>query len=797
MLAQRSIRWNVCKLWEGHDRVRLLLVIEHFQGLISLLRRSYVTTQVDANRAKIRMIHDNTELTVSEDEATRAEEEVKRRLLTSKRLSLVVDLDQTIIHATVDPTVAEWQKDPENPNYEALKDVKAFQLVDDGPGGRGTWYYIKMRPGLKQFLEEVSKLYELHIYTMGTRAYAQHIAELVDPDRKIFGDRILSRDESGSLVAKNLQRLFPVDTNMVVVIDDRGDVWNWNPNLIKVTQFSFFIGIGDINSSFLPKRQPKIRAVPKPPKIEAEAPKEESVGGPSIAEPDTAPQSPPEKQQPDDKNGAPETPATALEQLVAMGGGDNPATLQEQTAKQDEALNAQLQERPLMQMQQKLDAEDESDSESEKPRHHLLNNNDNELYHLERSLRKVHTEFFNAYASRMADAKGGRLAEIRGAASASKKPQPSANLDLALIPDIKVIMPSIKMRALASVVIVFSGVIPLDIDVHSAEISVWARSFGARIQDKISGKTTTHVVAARNRTAKVRQAVRRGKGRIKVVSFQWLMDSIIQWTKLDETPYLLKTEAEDLGRPLPGEEDEILSESEEVSSTHDTDTDANNTENEESTFYNNGTAEGPTRQRLRLNIKPPPAQATTSPYINGTTTTTAVPPTDPAAMSAPPANPDQEDSESLSAFDPTDLAEVDRSPVGGTDADWKSMHDEMAEFLGSEAGSDDSDSDSERSRSGSRSRSRSVSLTRRPKRVREEDDEEAGDIGSQDNSPAKKKAKSGLATEVAQDGDDEDGKENEGEGDGDDPDDDDLEREIEKDLAEGPEEEDEEDGGKG
>lgn len=34
---------------------------------------------------------------------------------------------------------------------------------------------------------------------------------------------------------------------MVVVLDDRGDVWNWCSNLIKVHPYNFFIGIGDIN----------------------------------------------------------------------------------------------------------------------------------------------------------------------------------------------------------------------------------------------------------------------------------------------------------------------------------------------------------------------------------------------------------------------------------------------------------------------------------------------------------------------------------------------------------------------
>jgi RNA polymerase II subunit A-like phosphatase len=33
---------------------------------------------------------------------------------------------------------------------------------------------------------------------MGTRAYAEAVCAAIDPDEKIFRDRILSRDESGS-----------------------------------------------------------------------------------------------------------------------------------------------------------------------------------------------------------------------------------------------------------------------------------------------------------------------------------------------------------------------------------------------------------------------------------------------------------------------------------------------------------------------------------------------------------------------------------------------------------------------
>ena len=117
--------------------------------------------------------------------------------MTNRKLSLIVDLDQTIIHTTVDPTVGEWmaeiERDEEeelvpptlstesestgkgkereegetttppgsprpvkrkrepNPNAEALKDVAKFTLADDPGPGQGRrkvperYYYTKPR----------------------------------------------------------------------------------------------------------------------------------------------------------------------------------------------------------------------------------------------------------------------------------------------------------------------------------------------------------------------------------------------------------------------------------------------------------------------------------------------------------------------------------------------------------------------------------------------------------------------------------------------------------------------------
>lgn len=54
------------------------------------------------------MTHSANGPTVSLEEARRIEQETAAHLLKSRKLTLIVDLDQTIVHATVDPTVGDW-----------------------------------------------------------------------------------------------------------------------------------------------------------------------------------------------------------------------------------------------------------------------------------------------------------------------------------------------------------------------------------------------------------------------------------------------------------------------------------------------------------------------------------------------------------------------------------------------------------------------------------------------------------------------------------------------------------------
>ena len=646
----------------------------------------------------------------------------------------MVDLDQTVIHATVDPTVAEWQQDENNPNHHAVKDVQSFQLTDDGPGARDCRYYIKLRPGLKDFLAHVSRLYELHIYTMGTRAYAQHIAAIVDPDRRIFGDRILSRDESGSLTVKNLQRLFPVDTKMVVIIDDRGDVWHWSDNLIKVSPYDFFVGIGDINSSFLPKK-PEIQTGPRILKLKApKLPGADPVDGAAMPESGSglAPESDMSA-----SSSAPDAPlleATAettgdvstLDRLVSMGGGADPTVLQQRATKQDEALTAQREDRPLLQKQKQLDAEDDAaaaaaaaatstgavdehdqvelSTEPVRPaRHNLLHDDDTELRYLERSLTELHRTFYDEYDRRLTKARGGRLAALRGE-KMNKKRAPRDELgDLDLVPDIKSIMPPVKRAVLDGVVLVFSGVLPLGTDIprfvsggftyaafnghwltneNRSDIALWANSFGAHVAERVN-RRTTHLIAGRSRTNKVRQAARRPH--IAIVTPQWLLHSISQWRRLGEEDYSVPIDPRDRERP-PGTTPEdsvgMLSSDENYDEDND---DPPSGSNEADNNSNVDQDEGGDD------------------------------------------NNDDDDEDDLEGVRPAEL-EGNLSPVDGffENYAWKEVDSELAEFLGSEG----EDSDRESTNSNSTQSSLSLAIGRKRKRSRSSTPSESDDFAA-------------------------------------------------------------------
>lgn len=583
----------------------------------------------DMDRAPINMVHDQTHLTVSETQAQKTENALQRRLLQHRKLSLVVDLDQTIIHACIDPTVGEWQKDPSNPNYPSVRNVKSFQL-DDGPRGvaNNCWYYIKMRPGLEDFLKKISTMYELHVYTMGTRAYAQNVARIVDPEKKLFGNRVISRDENGNMYAKSLQRLFPVSTKMVVIIDDRADVWPRNrPNLIKVSPYDFFKGIGDINSGFLPKQQDLLTSSAAT-----------TNGGLARIAPAPAP----------DKEDS-----TTVE-----------PPLEKALEEQEKTLEKQIKDRPLQALQEQQDKQDEEaerasatpendNTESTTPpppyhRHQVLQDDDRELVFLEDHLTSLHKSFFDAYEQN------------------SSSP---SSLETQSIPDVGTILTNLKSRALSGCKIVLSGIVPIGMDVYRSEIGIQVASFGAELRSSVTRDVTHLVVSSqRPRTKKVRQAIR-FLPKIKIVNQDWLAACFSEWKVVDEKPYLIE-----------GLEEAQKKLSEKVQDTEATETvsDADDTDS----------GNAPPGKKRILRLKSPPRVRFATAAVSGNDDDDDE---DDSDTGGDDDDEDGDMDDELEAFKPID-EDGQLSPIDGLKTfNWGSADEELAEFL--ESGSDDDDED--------------------------------------------------------------------------------------------------------
>uniref|UniRef100_A0A2K6PZ44 RNA polymerase II subunit A C-terminal domain phosphatase n=1 Tax=Rhinopithecus roxellana TaxID=61622 RepID=A0A2K6PZ44_RHIRO len=179
--------------------------------------------QVPLSTATVSMVHSVPELMVSSEQAELLGREDQQRLHRNRKLVLMVDLDQTLIHTT-----------EQHCQQMSNKGIIHFQL------GRGEpMLHTRLRPHCKDFLEKIAKLYELHVFTFGSRLYAHTIA----------GQSILNRTRAlePSKAGGGLN-LFPCGDSMVCIIDDREDVWKFAPNLITVKKYVYFQGTGDMNA---------------------------------------------------------------------------------------------------------------------------------------------------------------------------------------------------------------------------------------------------------------------------------------------------------------------------------------------------------------------------------------------------------------------------------------------------------------------------------------------------------------------------------------------------------------------
>ncbi|XP_074098351.1 RNA polymerase II subunit A C-terminal domain phosphatase Fcp1 isoform X2 [Cotesia typhae] len=465
------------------------------------------------SEASVPMLHSIPELKVCPELAEKIGKEDEQRLLKDRKLALLVDLDQTIVHTTNDTVPA------------IMKDVFHYQLY----GPNSPWYHTRLRPGTNHFLQEMSKMYELHICTFGARKYAHTVAALLDKEGKLFSQRILSRDECFNSVSKtaNLKALFPCGDDLVCIIDDREDVWQGCGNLVQVKPYHFFRHTGDIHAPpGLEKRDPMDQSSSPEEEIGSFDTEEQSIDtskknnengiNDNVSEEtseddkkergkeiDDVVIKSPEDSKESDKTGETSESSEPSKNKQSNENIDNKSTTKTKDQNNDGEIKSS--DVPLTDVKKS----DETEIED--------NDHDDYLLYLEDILRRVHNEFYK-------------------------------NIDNNDRKSLREIIPQVRVRVLEGLCLTFSGLVPTNHKLEQSRAYKVAVAFGAKVTQDLT-ESTTHLVAIKPGTAKANTAKKNPN--IKIVNPDWLWSCAERWEHVDERLFPLTAQARGSRVPPP------------------------------------------------------------------------------------------------------------------------------------------------------------------------------------------------------------------------------------------------------
>lgn len=160
------------------------------------------------------------------------------------RLKVVFDLDNTLLHALSRHKLMGSDLVLEDfVDFQGNPDLYRFTL----PRQKSQAYYIKFRPGVSDFIRQISAYCDVGVHTNATKEYADIVMSIIDPDRTLFGGRVVARDdETSQNDRKEMSRLFDIPPSILcdelIIVDDRRDVWDpvFDRNIVQCNFYEYF-----------------------------------------------------------------------------------------------------------------------------------------------------------------------------------------------------------------------------------------------------------------------------------------------------------------------------------------------------------------------------------------------------------------------------------------------------------------------------------------------------------------------------------------------------------------------------
>ncbi|KAL2927192.1 RNA polymerase II C-terminal domain phosphatase-like 4 [Bienertia sinuspersici] len=168
-------------------------------------------------------------LTLTKQQINQIRDENLRLLLNRKKLQLLLDLDHTLIHARKKDKLKHKEK----------QRIKSIDDVYEIMGGE---YVVKLRPGIREFLREINSMFDVSIYTLGGREYANEVHKLLESNAGFpKGSWVISREDCVKTLQKRLDVVLSHE-QVVLIVDDTEEVWGdtCKKNLVKIDGYKFF-----------------------------------------------------------------------------------------------------------------------------------------------------------------------------------------------------------------------------------------------------------------------------------------------------------------------------------------------------------------------------------------------------------------------------------------------------------------------------------------------------------------------------------------------------------------------------